>query len=124
MLCSLTALLDFQAPNGLSLRLSKLPSDVFKTTTTMNALPILEGSVGYLFTSRALRIDDSSSVRFRHLVDRFRIICLDHSIREADHWTEYGLDGKKRKGNCLSYLFFSLFFLSLDNRSFIFDQKY
>ncbi|KAG0015460.1 Mitochondrial distribution and morphology protein 10 [Entomortierella chlamydospora] len=91
------ALLDFQAPQGLSLRLSKLPSSVFKTTTTMNALPILEGSLGYLFTSRALMIDDSASVRFRHLVDRFRIICLDHSIREADHWTEFDQDGKKRK---------------------------
>ncbi|KAG0320642.1 Mitochondrial distribution and morphology protein 10 [Dissophora globulifera] len=91
------ALLDFQAPQGLSLRLSKLPSSVFKTTTTMNALPFLEGSIGYLFTSRALKIDDSASVRFRHLVDRFRIICLDHSIREADHWTEYDQDGKKRK---------------------------
>ncbi|KAF9908156.1 Mitochondrial distribution and morphology protein 10 [Linnemannia zychae] len=92
------ALLDFQAPTGLSLRLSKLPSSVFKTTTTMNALPILEGSVGYLFTSRALMIDDSASVRFRHLVDRFRIICLDHSIREADQWTEFDSDGKRRKG--------------------------
>ncbi|KAG0306500.1 Mitochondrial distribution and morphology protein 10 [Linnemannia gamsii] len=91
------ALLDFQAPTGLSLRLSKLPSSVFKTTTTMNALPILEGSVGYLFTSRALMIDDSASVRFRHLVDRFRIICLDHSIREADQWTEFDADGKRRK---------------------------
>ncbi|KAK3847252.1 MAG: mitochondrial distribution and morphology protein 10 [Linnemannia gamsii] len=91
------ALLDFQAPTGLSLRLSKLPSSVFKTTTTMNALPILEGSVGYLFTSRALMIDDSASVRFRHLVDRFRIICLDHSIREADQWTEFDGDGKRRK---------------------------
>ncbi|KAF9116614.1 Mitochondrial distribution and morphology protein 10 [Mortierella sp. AM989] len=63
----------------------------------MNALPVLEGSLGYLFTSRALMIDDSASVRFRHLVDRFRIICLDHSIREADQWTEYDQDGKKRK---------------------------
>ncbi|KAF9906489.1 Mitochondrial distribution and morphology protein 10 [Lobosporangium transversale] len=97
-LCATTrALLDFQAPQGLSLRLSKLPSTVFKTTTTMNALPILEGSLGYLFTSRALPIDDSASVRFRHLVDRFRIICLDHSIREADQWTELDQDGKKRK---------------------------
>ena len=95
------ALLDFQAPQGLSLRLSKLPSSVFKTTTTMNALPLLEGSLGYLFTSRPLQIDDSASVRFRHLVDRFRIICLDHSIREADQWTEFGEDGKKRKGECL-----------------------
>ncbi|KAF9964917.1 Mitochondrial distribution and morphology protein 10 [Mortierella alpina] len=91
------ALLDFQSPQGLSLRLSKLPSSVFKTTTTMNALPSLEGSVGYLFTSRALLIDDSASVRFRHLVDRFRIICLDHSIREADQWTEYDEHGKRRK---------------------------
>ncbi|KAG0361915.1 Mitochondrial distribution and morphology protein 10 [Podila minutissima] len=91
------ALLDFQAPQGLSLRLSKLPSSVFKTTTTMNALPLLEGSLGYLFTSRPLQIDDSASVRFRHLVDRFRIICLDHSIREADQWTGFGEDGKKRK---------------------------
>ncbi|KAF9328516.1 Mitochondrial distribution and morphology protein 10 [Podila minutissima] len=62
------ALLDFQAPQGLSLRLSKLPSSVFKTTTTMNALPLLEGSLGYLFTSRPLQIDDSASVRFRHLM--------------------------------------------------------
>ncbi|KAF9436175.1 Mitochondrial distribution and morphology protein 10 [Entomortierella beljakovae] len=91
------ALLDFQAPQGLSLRLSKLPSSVFKTTTTLNALPILEGSLGYLFTSRPLLIDDSASVRFRHLVDRFRIICLDHSMREADQWTEYDQNGKKRK---------------------------
>ncbi|KAF9929209.1 Mitochondrial distribution and morphology protein 10 [Linnemannia zychae] len=91
------ALLDFQAPTGLSLRLSKLPSSVFKTTTTMNALPILEGSVGYLFTSRPLMIDDSASVRFRHLVDRFRIICLDHSIREADQWTELDANGVLRK---------------------------
>ncbi|KAF9941170.1 Mitochondrial distribution and morphology protein 10 [Mortierella antarctica] len=63
----------------------------------MNALPILEGSVGYLFTSRALMIDDSASVRFRHLVDRFRIICLDHSIREADQWTEYDEHGQRRR---------------------------
>lgn len=54
--------------------------------------------MGYLFTSRALMIDDSASVRFRHLVDRFRIICLDHSIREADQWTEFDADGKRRKG--------------------------
>ncbi|KAF9419436.1 Mitochondrial distribution and morphology protein 10 [Podila epigama] len=91
------ALLDFQAPQGLSLRLSKLPSSVFKTTTTMNALPLLEGSVGYLFTSRPLQIDDSASVRFRHLVDRFRIICLDHSIRAADQWSEFDQNGKKQK---------------------------
>ncbi|KAF9581751.1 Mitochondrial distribution and morphology protein 10, partial [Lunasporangiospora selenospora] len=87
---------DFQAPHGLSLRLSKLPSTVFKTTTTMNALPVLEGSLGYLFTSRPLPIDDSASVRFRHLVDRFRIICLDHSIREADQWAEYDAKGKRQ----------------------------
>lgn len=54
--------------------------------------------MGYLFTSRPLMIDDSASVRFRHLVDRFRIICLDHSIREADQWTEFDVDGKRRKG--------------------------
>ncbi|KAF9966783.1 Mitochondrial distribution and morphology protein 10, partial [Actinomortierella ambigua] len=96
------ALLDFQVPKGLSLRLSKLPSSVFKTTSTMNALPILDGSIGYLFTSRPLPIDDSASVRFRHMVDRFRIICLDHGIREADQWSEIGPDGKRRKDYLLS----------------------
>ncbi|KAG0230778.1 Mitochondrial distribution and morphology protein 10 [Actinomortierella wolfii] len=95
-------LLDFQVPKGLSLRLSKLPSSVFKTTSTMNALPVLDGSIGYLFTSRPLQIDDSASVRFRHMVDRFRIICLDHGIREADQWSEYGPDGKRRKDYLLS----------------------
>jgi distribution and morphology protein 10 len=39
----------------------------------MNALPSLNGSVGYIFTSCDLDIKNSKNVHFKDMVDRFRV---------------------------------------------------
>ena len=39
----------------------------------MNALPVLNGYIGYLFTSQPLILEPSAKVRFGELVDRFYI---------------------------------------------------
>lgn len=74
-LCSWSrALLDFHTPRGLSLVISKLPTPQFKPSYTLNALPTLNGSFGYLYTSRPLDIGTSATVDFQDMIDRFRII--------------------------------------------------
>ncbi|KAL0082435.1 mitochondrial distribution and morphology protein 10 [Phycomyces blakesleeanus] len=74
-LCSWSrALLDFYTPCGLSLHLSKLPTPLFKPSYTMNAIPSLNGNIGYLYTSRPLEIGTSATVDFKDLVDRFRVV--------------------------------------------------
>lgn len=39
----------------------------------MNALPSLNGSVGYIFTSCDLDLKNSKSVYFKDMVDRFKV---------------------------------------------------
>lgn len=39
----------------------------------MNALPSLNGSVGYIFTSCNLDVKGSGDVRFKDMVDRFKV---------------------------------------------------
>jgi distribution and morphology protein 10 len=39
----------------------------------MNALPSLNGSVGYIFTSCDLDIKNSKNVFFKDMVDRFKV---------------------------------------------------
>lgn len=70
---SSSALLDFAVPRGLHFSISKSPNALFRTTYSMNALPSLNGSVGYIFTSCPLDLASSRDVRFKELVDRFRI---------------------------------------------------
>lgn len=74
-LCSWSrALLDFYTPHGLSLYLAKLPTPQFKPAYTMNALPSLNGSIGYLYTHQPLNIGTSATVDFKDLIDRFRVV--------------------------------------------------
>jgi distribution and morphology protein 10 len=88
-LCSWSrSLLDFHTPRGLSLVLSKLPTPQFKPSYTLNALPTLNGSIGYLYTSRPLDIGTSATVDFQDMVDRFRFV---HA---------------KKKEQCKLYFFF------------------
>lgn len=80
-LCSWSrALLDFYTPHGLSLYLSKLPTPQFKPSYTMSAFPSLNGSIGYLFTSRPLDIGTSATVDFQDMVDRFRLSTAETTI--------------------------------------------
>ncbi|KAF8592370.1 mitochondrial distribution and morphology protein 10 [Ramaria rubella] len=70
---SSTAILDFTVPKGLNFSISKSPNSLFNTTYSMNALPSLNGSIGYIFTSCDLSILKSGSVRFKDMVDRFKV---------------------------------------------------
>lgn len=67
------AILDFTVPRGLHFSISKSPNALFRTTYSMNALPSLNGSVGYIFTSCDLDIKTSGDVRFQDMVERFRV---------------------------------------------------
>jgi distribution and morphology protein 10 len=67
------AILDFTVPRGLHLSISKSPNSSFQTTYSMNALPSLNGSVGYIFTSCDLDIKNSDNVYFKDMVDRFKV---------------------------------------------------
>ncbi|KAH7879538.1 mitochondrial distribution and morphology protein 10 [Lentinula edodes] len=67
------AILDFNVPKGLHLSISKSPNALFKTTYSMNAMPSLNGSVGYIFTSCDLNVKNSGDVRFKDMVERFRV---------------------------------------------------
>ncbi|KZT12792.1 mitochondrial distribution and morphology protein 10 [Laetiporus sulphureus 93-53] len=70
---SSNAILDFTVPRGLHFSISKSPNPLFKTTYSMNALPSLNGSVGYIFTSCDLDVKGSGDVRFKDMIDRFRV---------------------------------------------------
>ncbi|KAI0320633.1 mitochondrial distribution and morphology protein 10 [Amylostereum chailletii] len=70
---SSNAILEFAVPRGLHFSISKSPNALFKTTYSMNALPSLNGSVGYIFTSCDLDIKGSGDVRFKDMIDRFKV---------------------------------------------------
>ncbi|KAJ7667802.1 mitochondrial distribution and morphology protein 10 [Mycena polygramma] len=70
---SSNAILDFTVPRGLHFSVSKSPNSLFKTTYSMNAMPSLNGSVGYIFTSCDLDVKDSGNVRFKDMIERFRV---------------------------------------------------
>ncbi|EMD40661.1 hypothetical protein CERSUDRAFT_111241 [Gelatoporia subvermispora B] len=70
---SSNAILDFNVPRGLQFSISKSPNALFKTTYSLNALPSLNGSVGYIFTSCELDVKSSKDVRFKNMVERFRV---------------------------------------------------
>ncbi|KAF8076182.1 mitochondrial distribution and morphology protein 10 [Lyophyllum atratum] len=70
---SSNAILDFTVPRGLHLSISKSPNALFKTTYSMTAMPSLNGSVGYIFTSCDLDVKGSGSVRFKDMIERFKV---------------------------------------------------
>ncbi|TFK43143.1 hypothetical protein BDQ12DRAFT_622028 [Crucibulum laeve] len=70
---SSSAILDFSVPRGLHLSISKSPNSLFKTTYSMTAMPSLNGSVGYIFTSCDLDVKSSGSGRFKDMIERFKV---------------------------------------------------
>ncbi|KAI0053074.1 mitochondrial distribution and morphology protein 10 [Auriscalpium vulgare] len=89
---SSNAILDFTVPRGLHFSISKSPNTLFQTTYSMNALPSLNGSVGYIFTSCDLDVKSSKDVRFKDMVDRFKV--YDQPARPVDK-EEVFLGGKR-----------------------------
>lgn len=67
------AILDFTVPRGLHFSVSKSPNALFKTTYSMTAMPSLNGSVGYIFTSCPLDVKSSGNVRFKDMIERFKV---------------------------------------------------
>ncbi|KAG8727504.1 Mitochondrial distribution and morphology protein 10, partial [Ceratobasidium sp. 428] len=67
------AILDFTVPQGVHFSISKSTNALFNTSYTMDALPTLNGSIGYIFTSCDLNMKNSSNVAFKDMVERFQI---------------------------------------------------
>src|ERR1700735_585264 len=67
------AILDFTVPRGLHFSISKSPNALFNTSYSMNAMPSLNGSVGYIFTSCNLDVKNSGNVRFKDMIERFKV---------------------------------------------------
>ncbi|KAF8709130.1 Mitochondrial distribution and morphology protein 10, partial [Rhizoctonia solani] len=67
------AILDFTVPRGVHFSISKSANASFNTSYAMNALPTLNGSIGYIFTSCDLELKHSATVPFKDVVDRFVI---------------------------------------------------
>ncbi|KAI8336715.1 hypothetical protein BC941DRAFT_471243 [Chlamydoabsidia padenii] len=104
-LCSWSrTLLDFYTPRGLSLHLAKLPTTQFKPSYTMNALPSLNGSIGYLFTSEPLDIGTSGTVDFQDMVDQF---CIRRRPQLPSH---HGIEEGARDNNKKNYLVYGRMF--------------
>lgn len=99
-----SAILDFNVPRGLSLSISKAPNSLFSTSYTMNALPSLNGSLGYIFTSCELDIKNSGDVRLRDMVERFKV--YDHP-RKPEGQEEVWLAGERvdTRGLCTFSLY-------------------
>lgn len=99
---SSSALLDFTVPHGLHFSVSKSPNDLFKTTYAMTAMPSLQGSVGYIFTSCDLDVKSSGNVRFKDMIERFKVY---DTPRRPEPKEEVYLAGERvdKRGPSLSY---------------------
>jgi len=73
----------------------------------MNALPSLNGSVGYIFTSCELDIKNSGDVRLKDMAERFKV--YDHP-RRPEGKEEVWLAGERvdTRGPC-SFPYFLLY---------------
>lgn len=87
-------------PRGLHFSISKSPSPLFKNTYSMNALPSLNGSVGYIFTSCNLDVKGSGDVRFKDMVDHYKV---HHLPRRPEGKDEEWLAGERvnNRGACV-----------------------
>ncbi|KAF8559021.1 mitochondrial distribution and morphology protein 10 [Imleria badia] len=83
---SSNAILDFNVPRGLHLSISKSPNPLFSTSYSMNAMPSLNGSVGYIFTSCDLDIKNSGDVRFKDMIERFKLYSQPRRPEGKEEW--------------------------------------
>ncbi|KDR83330.1 hypothetical protein GALMADRAFT_235402 [Galerina marginata CBS 339.88] len=103
---SSSALLDFTVPHGLHFSVSKSPNSLFKTTYAMTAMPSLQGSVGYIFTSCDLNVKSSGNVQFKDMIEHFKVY---DQPRRPEGKEEEWLAGEKV--NHRDYLLYGRFFL-------------
>lgn len=77
-----TNLLDFPLPSGLALHLSSLSAPNFATSYTLGSQGLVDGSLSFLYSSRALRIASASKdAPLRNLVRGYRHL---HELRAPE----------------------------------------
>ncbi|KAF8760198.1 Mitochondrial distribution and morphology protein 10 [Rhizoctonia solani] len=99
------AILDFTVPRGVHFSISKSANASFNTSYAMNALPTLNGSIGYIFTSCDLELKHSATVPFKDVVDRFVI----HDRPAAD-WERRDIP-RGRNINAKEYLLYGRYYV-------------
>ncbi|WWC88282.1 uncharacterized protein L201_003189 [Kwoniella dendrophila CBS 6074] len=100
---SSSSLLDFQVPTSLILQLANAPTPIFFNSYALDALPQLNGSIQYITTSEPLEeIGPSHSIRFKDVVERFRVFPPPKRPLAKD---EVWLGGKRIEGR--DYLLYS-----------------
>lgn len=103
---SSNAILDFSVPRGLHLTVSKAPNALFKTTYSLTAVPSLNGSFGYIFTSCGLDIKSSGNARFKDMIDLFKVY---EQPRRPESKGEEWLSGERVKSR--DYLLYGHLYL-------------
>lgn len=81
----------------------------------MNAMPSLNGSVGYIFTSCDLDVKNSGNVRFKDMIERFKVY---DQPRRPDGRAEEWLAGKRvdLRGMLPEFLAFDTVSVTLTHR--------
>ncbi|KAG6890924.1 Mitochondrial distribution and morphology protein 10 [Termitomyces sp. Mi166 len=107
---SSNAILDFTVPKGLHLSVSKSPNSLFRTTYSMTAMPSLNGSVGYIFTSCDLDVKGSGNVQFKDMIERFKVY---DQPRKPEGKDEEWIAGERvdTRGEMLDYLLYGRLYL-------------
>jgi len=86
-LFSLLDLLDFATPRGLRSHTASFVSEQFTAAATLSALPILDGSLAYTYTSKLLPgVQGTASSALIDLVQGFREIRPPRAPDEAKDW--------------------------------------
>ena len=84
---SLPDLLDFATPRGLRSHTASFAADQFTAAATLSALPILDGSLAYTYTSKPLTgVKGTASSALIDLVQGFREIRSPRAPDEAKDW--------------------------------------
>jgi len=80
-------LLDFATPRGLRLHTASFVAEQFTAAATLSALPILDGSLAYTYTSKPLKgIQGTSSSALINLVQGFREVKPPRAPEQAREW--------------------------------------
>ncbi|EIW82194.1 hypothetical protein CONPUDRAFT_164829 [Coniophora puteana RWD-64-598 SS2] len=100
---SSNAILDFTIPRGLHFSISKSPNSLFNTSYSMNAMPSLNGSIGYVFTSCDLNVQNSGDVHLKDMIERFRVYDQPKRPATDDYEGEWKAGEKVHKRDYLLY---------------------
>ena len=80
-------MLDFATPRGFRLHTASFVAEQFTAAATLSALPILDGSIAYTYTSKPLKgVQGTASSALIDLIQGFREIRAPRAPDEAKYW--------------------------------------